>query len=193
MRPVGHGGGAHRVQGEHDGRVAGRPGGGDDAEAALVLQDRLRHDCAALLRKVTGLSQIHGVHQDDLVDAMALAGWRCDRAPHPRTARPTLAAWLRAHDTFAHPFILVVRNHYVALADGEIADSGWLFRRRPMPVADAPHRRVLVRETIACRPSEPGPRTRRHPRRRSSAGVHPRASRPPGRRPGPSGGAARRP
>ena len=111
------------------------------------------HDCAALLREVTGVSQIHGVHQDDLVAALALAGWRCERERHRRGARPTLAAWLRAHDTFAHPFILVVRNHYVALGEGEIADSGWLFDRRPTPVADAPHRRVQVRETIACRPA----------------------------------------
>ena len=111
------------------------------------------HDCAALLREVTGLDQIHGVHQRDLVAAMARAGWRCERAPHPRNARPTLAAWLRDHDTFAQPFILVVRNHYVALGDGEIADSGWLYDRRPMPVATAPHRRIRVRETIACRPS----------------------------------------
>ena len=89
---------------------------------------------------------------------MALAGWRCERSVHPRRARPTLAAWLREHDTFAHPFILVVRNHYVALGDGEIADSGWLYDRRPMPVATAPHRRVCVRETIACRPSGPAQR-----------------------------------
>ena len=114
------------------------------------------HDCAALLREVTGLGQIHGVHQRDLVAAMALAGWRCDRLPHPAGTRPTLAAWLRRHDTFAHPFILVVRNHYVALGGGEIADNGWLFCRRPMPVATAPHRRMRVRETIACHPAAPG-------------------------------------
>ncbi|MCY4029665.1 MAG: hypothetical protein OXH75_25540 [Acidobacteria bacterium] len=117
------------------------------------------HDCAALLREVTGSSQIHGVRQDDLVAAMALAGWHCERAAHPRSARPTLAAWLRGHDTFAHPFILVVRNHYVALGGGEVADSGWLYRRRPMPVAGAPHRRVRVRETIACRPADAARRT----------------------------------
>ena len=111
------------------------------------------HDCAALLRQVTGRSQIHGVHQRHLVAAMALAGWRCERESHPRGARPTLAAWLRAHDTFAHPFVLVVRNHYGALGAGEIADSGALYHRRPTPVATAPHRRVRVRETIACHPA----------------------------------------
>ena len=112
------------------------------------------HECAALLREVTGSTQIHGVRQRDLIAAMALAGWGCERDIHPRRARPTLAAWLRGHDTFAHPFVLVVRNHYVALAAGEIADTGWLFSRRPMPVPTAPHRRVRVRETIACRPAD---------------------------------------
>ena len=113
------------------------------------------HDCAALLREVAGRRQIHGVHEAELVAAMALAGWRCARAIHPCGARPTIAGWLRDHDTFAHPFILVVRNHYVALGAGQVADSGWLFSRRPMPVATAPHRRVRVRETIACRPAGP--------------------------------------
>ena len=114
------------------------------------------HDCAALLREVTGRPQIHGVHEGELVAALALAGWRCERTIHPCGARPTIAAWLRSHDTFAHPFILVVRNHYVALGGGQVADSGWLFSRRPMPVATAPHLRVRVRETIACRPARPG-------------------------------------
>ena len=87
---------------------------------------------------------------------MALAGWRCERTPHPADARPTLAVWLRRHDTFAESFILVVRNHYVALGSGEIADSGWLYHRRPVPITTAPHRRVRVRETIACRPVRSG-------------------------------------
>ena len=111
------------------------------------------HDCAALLRRVTGRSQIHGVHQHELVAAMAVAGWRCEHVAHPLRARPTLAAWLRDHDTFAAAFVLVVRNHYVALGDGEIADSGWLYDRRPRPVATAPHRRVRVHATIVCRPA----------------------------------------
>ena len=133
-------------------RVVGRARKcGPSAMAAVT--GKPTHDCAALLREVTGLSQIHGVHQAHLVAALALAGWRCERAVHPRPARPTLAAWLTRHDTFAHAFILVVRNHYVAVGDGEIADSGWLFDRRPMPLATAPHRRVRVRETIACRPA----------------------------------------
>ena len=89
---------------------------------------------------------------------MALAGWRCTRTVHPGGARQTLAAWLRGHDTFAASFVLVVRNHYVALGNGEIADSGWLYERRPMPVATAPHRRVRVRETIVCRPAGAPPR-----------------------------------
>ena len=49
-------------------------------------------------------------------------------------------------------FVLVVRRHFVAVGGGEIADSGWMYDRRPQPVATAPHRRVLVRQTIACRP-----------------------------------------
>ena len=133
-------------------RIVGRAGKcGPSAMAAVTGLPT--QDCAALLREVTGRTQIHGVGEDELVKAMALAGWRCDRAPHPADARPTLAAWLREHDTFAASFILVVRNHYVALGDGEIADSGFMFHRRPQPVATAPHRRIRVRETIACRPS----------------------------------------
>ena len=84
--------------------------------------------------------------------ALALAGWRCDRTLHRGAARPTLAAWLRDHDTFADSFVLVVRHHFVAVGGGEIADSGWMYSRRPQPVATAPHRRVLVRQTITCRP-----------------------------------------
>ena len=110
------------------------------------------HDCAALLREVTGRTQIHGVHGYELMAAMTLAGWRCERTLHPRAKRPTLAAWLNAHDTFADSFVLVVRNHFVAVGGGEIADSGWMFDRRPQPAATAPHRRVRVRQTIACRP-----------------------------------------
>ena len=109
------------------------------------------HDCAALLRAVTGRTQIHGVRERDLVAAMALAGWVCERTAHPGSGRPTLARWLREHDTRANPLVLVVRNHYIAVADGQVADSGWLFSRRPQPLATAPHRRVQVRETIVCR------------------------------------------
>ena len=111
------------------------------------------HDCAALLREVTGRTQIHGVHGYELMAAMTLAGWRCERTVH-RAKRPTLAAWLNAHDTFAASFVLVVRHHFVALGNGEIADSGWMFDRRPQPVATAPYRRVRVRHTIACRPDD---------------------------------------
>ena len=109
------------------------------------------HDCAALLRQVTGRTQIHGVHAYELMAAMTLAGWRCARTLHRGAARPTLAAWLRAHDTVADSFVLVVRHHFVALGNGEIADSGWMFDRRPQPVAAAAHRRVRVRQTIVCR------------------------------------------
>ena len=117
------------------------------------------HDCAALLCRVAGRTPIHGVHRTQLVAALALAGWHGEAVIHPARERPTLAAWLRAHDTAAHPFVLAVRNHYVAVAGGEIADNGWLFGHRPQPVADAPHRRIRVRETIACRRSD-GPPTR---------------------------------
>ena len=112
------------------------------------------HDCAALLREVTGRTQIHGVHGYELMAAMTLAGWHCERTVHPRAALPTLAAWLNAHDTFADSFVLVVRHHFVAVGGGEIADSGWMYDRRPQPVAGAPHRRVRVRQTIACRPED---------------------------------------
>ena len=84
--------------------------------------------------------------------AMTLAGWRCERTVHPRAELPTLAAWLRAHDTFSDSFVLVVRHHFIAVGGGEIADSGWMYDRKPIPAAEAPHRRVRVRQTIACRP-----------------------------------------
>ena len=84
------------------------------------------HECAALLREVTGRTQIHGVHGYELMAAMTLAGWRCERTVHPRAGQPTLAAWLDAHDTFGHSFVLVVRHHFVALGNGEIADSGFM-------------------------------------------------------------------
>ena len=111
------------------------------------------HDCAALLREATGRSQIHGVHSYELAAAMALAGWRCRHVVHRRADRPTLAAWLRSHDTFAASYVLVVRRHFIALGAGEVADSGWMYDRLPVPVAGAPHRRVRVRETIRCEPA----------------------------------------
>ena len=136
-------------------RIVGRAGKcGPCAMSALTALPT--HDCAALLRQVTGQSQVHGVHERDLMAAMALAGWHCERTIHPSYARPTLAAWITDHDTFADSFLLVVRNHYIALGNGEVADSGWMYDRRPMPVATAPHRRVRVRETIACRPARSG-------------------------------------
>lgn len=132
-------------------RIVGRAGKcGPSAMAAVTGLPT--HDCAALLREVTGRTQIHGVHGYELMAAMTLAGWRCERTVHPRAERPTLAAWLREHDTFAESFVLVVRHHFVAVGADEIADSGFMFHRRPQPVATAPHRRVRVRQTIACRP-----------------------------------------
>ena len=132
-------------------RIVGRAGKcGPSAMAAVTGLPT--HDCAALLREVTGRTQIHGVHGYELMAAMSLAGWRCERTVHPRAARPTLAAWLDAHDTVAESFVLVVRHHFIAVGGGEIADSGWMYARRPQPVATAPHRRVRVRQSIACRP-----------------------------------------
>ena len=132
-------------------RIAGRAAKcGPSAMAAVTGLPT--HDCAALLREVTGRTQIHGVHGYELMVAMTLAGWHCERTVHPRAIRPTLAAWLRAHDTAADSFVLVVRRHFVAVGNGEIADSGWMFSRRPQPLATAPHRGVRVRQTIACRP-----------------------------------------
>ena len=132
-------------------RIVGRAGKcGPSAMSAVT--GLTTQDCAALLREVTGRTQIHGVHAYELMAAMALAGWRCERTLHRGAARPTLAAWLRDHDTAAASFVLVVRRHFVALGNGEIADSGFMYDRRPQPVATAPHRRVRVRQTIACRP-----------------------------------------
>lgn len=132
-------------------RIAGRAAKcGPSAMSAVTGMPT--HDCASLLREVTGRTQIHGVHGYELMAAMTLAGWRCERTVHPRAARPTLAAWLRAHDTFSDSFMLVVRHHFIAVGGGEIADSGWMYDRKPIPAAAAPHRRVRVRQTIACRP-----------------------------------------
>ena len=107
-------------------RIVGRAGKcGPSAMAAVTGLPT--HECAALLREVTGRTQIHGVQSYELMAAMALAGWRCQRTLHRGAARPTLAAWLRDHDTFAHSFVLVVRHHFVAVGSGEIADSADAF------------------------------------------------------------------
>ena len=125
------------------------------------------HDCAAILRDVTGRTQIHGVREHELAAAMLHARWRCEHTIHPGSGRPTLAAWLRDHDTFANPYILVVRNHYIALAGGEVADSGWMFRRKPQPVDTAAC--AYVRRSPANRAGKPA-----NPR-----AMAPRPSRPP--------------
>ena len=70
--------------------------------------------------------------------AMLVAGWRCNHVRYKQGHRPTLAAWLRtANPRRAH--ILVVRNHYIAVAGDQVADSGWMYSRTPQPLDTAPH------------------------------------------------------
>ena len=95
---------------------------------------------------------------------------------------PAPARWVREHDTSANPFILVVRNHYIA--DRQVAGSGRLFARKPRVPATVPHRRVKARRTIVRRRRRAGisgsPRRRPFRSARSA-----RQSTGPGRNAGP--------
>ena len=143
------------------------------------------HEAAAAIRRLSGRHAVNGVYIDELVAALEQFGWApdyalrhptyCDRryarlesqwrrffADLPFEVRPvTLGKLLDV----APPgtWAITASNHFVAYADGFVADSGFWFSRKPVPWsrANPTHGRLArrrVREAVRFVPiSRPGP------------------------------------
>ena len=182
------------------------------------------HEAAATIRRLFDRRSVNGVFMDELAAALAEFGWTPDYAiRHPKLRDRRFArseeAWERifagvAFDeramtlgTFLDPapagtWAISASNHFVAYADGFVADSGAWVERKPRPWfrADPDCDRVArrrIREAVrfvraatgnirhdpASESGHPHTPDRQAP---ASAGV----SRPASPRPGPDGGEA---
>ena len=121
--------------------------------------------CAQEIRGITGKQQVHGVSMRVMSWAVVLLGliphfvvvhqetpeseqWLPDMELLPDgesfiSANYTLASFLdRKPDGY---WLIVVRKHFIAYANGQVADSGHMFSRKPQDwTKDSPHRRVRV-------------------------------------------------
>ena len=127
------------------------------------------HEAAAVIRHLFDRPSVNGVFIDELAAALAEFGWRPDYAlRHPNYRNRRYArrdeVWERIFAavpfdqraitlrTFLDPapagtWAISAGNHFVAYADGFVADSGaWLSRKpRPWFRADADCNRVALR------------------------------------------------
>ena len=134
------------------------------------------HEAAAVIRRLFDRPSVNGVYTDELAAALGEFGWAPDHAlRHPKVPRAPLRAprvamasassrtsrsmcarsrsepsWTpRPSGTWA----VSAGNHFVAYADGFVADSGAWFSRKPVPWsrANPDHDRVArrrVREAV---------------------------------------------
>ena len=141
------------------------------------------HEAAAVIRRLFDRRAVNGVFMDELAAALAEFGWAPDYAlRHPklnarRQARReevrerlfadvpfdlravTLGTFLDAAPSGT--WAIAVSRHFVAYADGFVADSGAWFLRKPAPWfrANPDHDRVAlrrVREAVRFVPVSPG-------------------------------------
>ena len=156
-------------------RITGRAGKCGPA-AVSAIAGVPTHEAAALIRRLSNRRAVRGVSMDELAAALSEFGHAPDRAiRHPRQGPGRLArnaaVWdilfadvpfeLRAMTlgTFLDErppgnWAIWASNHFVALGDGLVADSGAWFDRRPQPWSrDSPnHARVALRRVrIAVR------------------------------------------
>ena len=127
------------------------------------------HEAAAVIRRLYDRRAVNGVHMDELVAALAQFGWAPDCAlRHPKLRDRRYAhdeeAWerllsnipcqLRAVTlgTFldaaaSGAWAIATSGHFVAYADGFVADSRAWFSRKPAPWsrANPDHDRVALR------------------------------------------------
>ena len=127
------------------------------------------HEAAAGIRSLSDRHAVNGVYIDELAAALEQFGWTPDYAlRHPtycdrRYARReslwrryfadlpfevravTLGTFLDVRPAGA--WAITASNHFVAYADGYVADSGAWFERRPLPWsrANPDHGRVALR------------------------------------------------
>ena len=127
------------------------------------------HEAAAVIRRLLDRPSVNGVFIDELAAALAEFGWTPDYAlRHPKYRNRRFArreeVWDRIFDgvpfdvraitlgTFLGPapsgmWAVSAGNHFVAYADGFVADTGAWFSRRPAPWsrANPDHDRVALR------------------------------------------------
>lgn len=109
-------------------------------------------ECARIMRTVTGKKVINGVSAETLIRALELAGYKASVTKYKIESSLTLRRWLENHDK-NQVYILCVARHWIAYANGEIADSGFMFSRKPQPTKDAAHMRTRVKEMIDIHPA----------------------------------------
>ena len=141
------------------------------------------HQAAAVIRRLYDRTAVNGVFTDELAAALGELGWRPDYAlRHPKYRDRRFArreeAWQRIFvdvpfevraitlGTFldaapAGTWAISASRHFVAYADGFVADSGAWLSRQPAPWhrANPAHDRVAlrrVREAVRFVPMAPG-------------------------------------
>ena len=122
------------------------------------------HDAAATLRRLTGRRAINGVCFRYMHAAFVEYGFKAtDFFFHQKTNLNTWAgmpfAWMKRHNarqenhTLASfldtkpdgTWLLCVKCHWIVYSDGKIADSGWMFSRKPTAWTDSKlHRKVRI-------------------------------------------------
>ena len=147
------------------------------------------HEAAAVIRRLFDRPSVNGVYMDELSAALAEFGWTPDHAlRHPRYRERRFArreeVWERIFEcvpfevravtlgTFldtapAGTWAISASNHFVAYADGFVADSGAWLARKPAPWlrTNPDHGRVAlrrIREAVRFVPV-PGNAFRRDP------------------------------
>ena len=141
------------------------------------------HEAAAVIRRLYDRTAVNGVFTDELAAALGEFGWRPDYAlRHPKYRDRRFArreeAWQRIFadvpfdvraitlGTFldaapAGTWAISASRHFVAYADGFVADSGAWLSRKPAPWhrANLEHGRIAlrrVREAVRFVPMAPG-------------------------------------
>ena len=144
------------------------------------------HEAAAVIRRLYDRTAVNGVFTDELAAALAEFGWRPDYAlRHPKYRDRRFArheeAWQRIFadvpfdvraislGTFldsapAGTWAISASQHFVAYADGFVADSGAWLSRKPAPWhrANPGHGRIAlrrIREAVRFVPMAPGDST----------------------------------
>jgi len=127
------------------------------------------HEAAAVIRRLFDRPAVNGVHMDELAAALKAFGWAPDYAlrhpkllDRPHARRPEVRERIFANVPFevraitlgtmldlAPPgtWAIAASRHFIAYADGYVADSGaWLSRKaRPWRRADPACGRVALR------------------------------------------------
>ena len=141
------------------------------------------HEAAAVIRRLFDRPSVNGVYIDELAAALDAFGWAPGYAlRHPKYRARRFArrekVWERVFadvpfevravtlGTFLDPapsgtWAISAANHFVAYADGFVADSGAWFARKPHPWsrANPDHERLAwrrIREAVRFVPIAPG-------------------------------------